>query len=120
MNHTQKSYSNHIKKRCLCPLALTNQGDFIAGFSLVAIHYFHVSLGSGDALVRHVALDSTDISTRCRLRGIGDLLDVFITNGDDIFCLCLLSVGMDAFSSGCKVNDFFPSQCENIAYSQTC
>ena len=24
---------------------------------------------------------------------------------------------MDAFSSGCKVNDFFPPQCENIADS---
>ena len=54
MNHTQK-YTTHqsYNKRYLCPLALTNQGDFIAGFSLVAIHYFHVSLGSGDALVRH-------------------------------------------------------------------
>ena len=61
MNHTQKSYSNHIKKRCLCPLALTNQGDFIAGFSLVAIHHFHVSLGCGDALVCHDALDGSDV-----------------------------------------------------------
>ena len=44
----------------------------------------------------------------------------FITNGDDIFCLCLLSDGVDAFSSGSKVHDLFPSQCENIADSQTC
>lgn len=68
MNHTQKSYSNHIKKRCLCPLALTNQGDFIAGFSLVAIHYFHVSLGSGDALVRHDTLNGPDVRSGSSLQ----------------------------------------------------
>ena len=36
---------------------------------LFVVDYFHVALGGSDALVRHVALDSTDISTRCSLKG---------------------------------------------------
>ena len=56
----------------------------------------------------------------CLFGRITNQLQGFVTNGDDIFCLCLLSDGMDAFPSGCKVNDFFPPQCENIADSQTC
>lgn len=43
------------------PVSSYNQGDFIAGFSLVAIHHFHVSLGSGDALVRHDTLNGSDV-----------------------------------------------------------
>lgn len=62
MNHTQKSYSNHIKT-VFMPVSSYESGDFIAGFSLVAIHYFHVSLGSGDALVRHDTLNGPDVSS---------------------------------------------------------
>ena len=49
--------------------ALPCQCDSGGCFALVAVHDFHVALGGGDALVRHVALNGADISAGCCLKG---------------------------------------------------
>ena len=60
MNHTQKSYSNHIKE-VIMTVNPYGSRKFCCWLSLVAIHHFHVSLGCGDALVCHDALDGSDV-----------------------------------------------------------
>lgn len=49
--------------------AFPYQSDFIAGFTLVAVHDFHVTHCSGDAFVRHYALYGTDVCTGSSLKG---------------------------------------------------
>ena len=49
------------------PVSSYESGRFYC-FSLVAIHYFHVSLGSGDALVRHDTLNGPDVSSGSSLQ----------------------------------------------------
>lgn len=48
---------------------LAYQSDFLAGFTLVAVHDFHVTHRGGDAFVRHYALYGTDVCTGSPLKG---------------------------------------------------
>ena len=61
----KKKYNRHESVSS----ALSCQCDSGGRLTLVTVDYFHVALGGSDALVRHVALDSTNISTRCSLKG---------------------------------------------------
>ena len=64
-NHTLTDKNRHESVRS----ALSCQCDSGGRLTLVAVDYFHVALGGSDAFVCHVALDGTDISTRCSLKG---------------------------------------------------
>ena len=49
-----RSKSNYIHAKTVVKMPVLNlldQGDFLAGFTLVAVHYFHVPLGCGYTLV---------------------------------------------------------------------
>ena len=50
-------------------LTLSSKSYFIACFTLVGIHYFHVSLSGGNALVSHHTLNRADISSGSTLKG---------------------------------------------------
>lgn len=67
-NHTHFSYSKHIIMRILTHLFSSSQGDFLAGFTIVAVHYFHVPLGCGYTLVSHHALYGADVRSGSRLQ----------------------------------------------------
>ena len=49
-------------------LTLSSKSYFIACFTLVGIHYLHVSLSSGNALVGHHTLYSMDVGSGCSLQ----------------------------------------------------
>ena len=49
--------------------ALPRQSDFSGRFTLVAVHYFHVSLSRGYALMSHHTLYGTDIGPCSSLQG---------------------------------------------------
>ena len=50
------------------PSLLPHQDDFFAGFPFVGIHYLDIPLGGRNTLVRHDALDGTDVRSGRRLR----------------------------------------------------
>ena len=50
------------------PVSLSASGDFLAGFTLIAVHYFHVPLGCGYTLVGHHALYGADVRSGSRLQ----------------------------------------------------
>ena len=63
----EKSY--YIRINGAKPLsAFPYQSDFIAGFTLVAVHDFHVAHRGGDAFMRHYTLYGTDICTGSPLK----------------------------------------------------
>lgn len=51
----------------------------------------------------------------CLFRTVTYQSQRFIAYRNDVLCLCFLRDGMDAFSSGGKVNDFFPAKGKHIA-----
>ena len=69
MIFSEKSYSNRQNRHESVGSTLSCQCDSGGRLTLVAVYNFHVALGGSDAFVRHVALDGTDVSTGCGLKG---------------------------------------------------
>ena len=69
--------------------------------------------------LRPAAFQSFEYQARI-VRMIPDEFQCFLTDGDDVFRLCLLGDDVHAFASSRIVHNILPTQGENVADAQAC